>query len=89
MIYFQSNRYFFAKLAATCCFNYDFLLSIPTHTYRTLFKNFGDKISGSFCPDIVQTPPHPPPFTKGGIDFLKFGNEGGDEIFFLEREGLD
>ena len=27
---------------------------------------------------------------KGGIDFLKFGNkEGGDEIFFLEREGLD
>ena len=26
---------------------------------------------------------------KGGIDFLKFGNKGGDEIFFLEREGLD
>ena len=30
-----------------------------------------------------------PPFTKGGIDFLKFGNKGGDEVFFLEREGLD
>ena len=25
----------------------------------------------------------------GGIDFLKFGNKGGGEIFFLEREGLD
>ena len=22
-----------------------------------------------------------------GTDFLKFGNKGGDEIFFLEREG--
>ena len=32
---------------------------------------------------------NPPPFTKGGIDFLKFGSKGGDEIFFLEREGLD
>ena len=34
---------------------------------------------------IVRTP-H---FIKGGggIDFLKFGNKGGDEIFFLEREG--
>ena len=31
-----------------------------------------------------------PPFIKGeGIDFFKFGNKGGDEIFFLEREGLD
>ena len=30
------------------------------------------------------------PLCKGGvIDFLKFGNKGGDEIFFLEREGLD
>ena len=28
------------------------------------------------------------PFTKGGwgVDFLKFGNKGGDKIFFLERE---
>ena len=25
----------------------------------------------------------------GGIDFLSFGSKGGDEIFFLEREGLD
>ena len=25
----------------------------------------------------------------GGIGFLKFGNKGGDKIFFLEREGLD
>ena len=33
----------------------------------------------------------PPPLHKGGggINFLKFGNKGGDEIFFLEREGLD
>ena len=32
----------------------------------------------------------PPPFLyKGGNDFLKLGNKGGDEIFFLEREWLD
>ena len=37
---------------------------------------------------IVQTLP-PPAFIKGGIDFLKFGNNGGDEIFVLEREELD
>ena len=24
---------------------------------------------------------------EGGIEFLKFGDKGGDEIFFLEREG--
>ena len=36
-----------------------------------------------------NTPPPPLLFTKGGIDFLKFCNKGGDEIFFLEREGLD
>ena len=42
---------------------------------------------------IVRT--LPPPFTKGGeglgggIDFLIFGNKGGDKKFFLEREGLD
>ena len=32
-----------------------------------------------------------PPFIKGGrgIDFLKFGNKGGDEIIFLETQGLD
>ena len=31
-----------------------------------------------------------PPFSKeGGIDFLKFGNKGGDKIFFLERKGLN
>ena len=37
--------------------------------------------------------PLPPPFPsylqRGGIDFLKFLNKGGDEIFFLERDGLD
>ena len=37
--------------------------------------------------NIVQTPPYS--IIKGGIDFLKFGNKRGDEIFFLEREGLD
>ena len=32
-----------------------------------------------------------PRFTKGGggIDFLIFGNKGGDKIFFVDREGLD
>ena len=35
-------------------------------------------------------PPHDTPILyKGGVDFLKFGNEGGDKIFFLEMEGLD
>ena len=40
---------------------------------------------------IVRTPP-PPSFIMGGgggIDLLKFGNKGGDEILFLKREGLD
>ena len=36
---------------------------------------------------IVWTPPSPILY-KEGIDFLKFGNKGGDEIFFLERKGL-
>ena len=36
---------------------------------------------------IVKPPLHT--FTKGWIDFLKFGNKGGDKIFFPEREGLD
>ena len=39
-------------------------------------------ILGTF---IVRTPP----FTRGGIDILRFGNKGGGKIFFLEREGLD
>ena len=41
---------------------------------------------------ILHNSNPPPPLTKwggGGVDFLKFGNEGGDEIFFLEKEGLD
>ena len=41
---------------------------------------------------IVRTLLPLPPlsfFINGGIDFLKFDNKGGDEIFFLEREGLD
>ena len=25
----------------------------------------------------------------GGVDFLYFGNKSEDEIFFLEREGLN
>ena len=41
--------------------------------------------------DTVRThpPPSHPPLQRGGIDFLKFGNKGGDKTFFLEREGLD
>ena len=38
---------------------------------------------------VHSSNPPPPPFIKGGIDFLKFGNKSGDEIFFLEKEGLD
>ena len=38
---------------------------------------------------IVWTPPPPPHYKGGGIDFIKFGNKDGDEIFFLDREGLD
>ena len=30
-----------------------------------------------------------PPNIKRGIDLHRFGNEGGNEIFFLEREALD
>ena len=33
---------------------------------------------------IVRTPP----FFKGGIDFFKFGQEGGDSKFFLIRGGI-
>ena len=29
-----------------------------------------------------------PPFTKRGIDFLKFGNKGGDKIFFSRKGGV-
>ena len=35
---------------------------------------------------IVRTPPT---FIKKGIDILRFGSKGRDEIFFLKREGLD
>ena len=38
---------------------------------------------------IVRTPHPTPPLQRGWIDFLKFGNKGGDKIFFLERKGLD
>ena len=31
---------------------------------------------------------NPSPFYKGGTDFLKFDNKGGNETFFLEREGV-
>ena len=34
-------------------------------------------------------PPPPPPLQRRVIDFLKFGNRSGDEIFFLGREGLE
>lgn len=52
------------KLAATCCFNYAFLLSNPTHTKKILFpfilgkkldvwnKMSGKKMSGIFCTDF-------------------------------------
>ena len=32
---------------------------------------------------------NPPLYKRGVTDFLKFDNKSGDEIFFLEREGLD
>ena len=40
---------------------------------------------------IHSSNPPVPPFTKGGgltSSNLKFGNKGGDKIFFLERGGL-
>ena len=48
------------------------------------------------CNHIVRTPP-PPPLQRGergggggagGIDFLKFGNKGGDEIFSSRKGGV-
>ena len=41
---------------------------------------------------LSESPGHsskPPALQRGGIQFLKFGKEVGDEIFFLEREGLE
>ena len=43
-----------------------------------LFRNNPEKKS-----DIVRAPLY-----KGGIDFHKFGNKGGDGILFLEKEGF-
>ena len=45
---------------------------------------FGNAASLHFQRGIVRPPP-----PGGEIDYLKFGNKDGDEIFFLEREGLD
>ena len=53
------------------------------------FANLED-ILHSFLKTIHSSnPPPPPPLQRGRIDFLKFGNKGGDKIIFLEREGLD
>ena len=37
---------------------------------------------------IVRSPHPTPLLQRGRIDFLKFGNKGGDKMFFLETEGL-
>ena len=47
-----------------------------------------DLIAISLTSGIVRPLP-PPPFLYRGIEFLKFGNKGGDKRFFLEREGLE
>ena len=45
--------------------------------------------------DLRSLNPHPtpaPPYKGGGgggIDYHKFGKKGGDEIFFIERGGLE
>ena len=52
-----------------------------TGKVSNLLLPFGTKEAG-----VVQNPPLS--FTKGGTDFLRFGNNGGDKIFFLEREGF-
>ena len=53
-----------------------------TGKVSNLLLPFGTKGAG-----VVRTPP-PVSFTKGGTDFLRFGNNGGDKIFFLEKEGF-
>ena len=47
-----------------------------------------DLIAISLTSGIVRPPP-PPLFLYRGIEFLKFGNKGGDNRFFLQREGLE
>ena len=46
-----------------------------------------DLIAISLTSGIVRPPP--PFFLYRGIEFLKFGNKGGDNRFFLQREGLE
>ena len=59
-----------------------YLIPFPFHflILRFSFLFLFVLIFGCISLLIVRTPR--PPFTKGGIDFLKFGNKGGDEIFF-------
>ena len=45
-----------------------------------------DLIAISLTSGIVRPPPL---FLYRGIEFLKFGNKGGDNRFFLQREGLE
>ena len=47
------------------------------------------QLSNKFISYAYFEPPLPLYKMGGGVDFLKFGNKGRDEIFFLEREGLD
>ena len=52
-----------------------------------LFKvGFNITSSWNHRPVIVQAPR---PLYKGVIEFVLFGNKGGDEMFFLERVELD
>ena len=57
---------------------------------REKITNSGiDLIAISLTSGIVRPPPPPPLFLYRGIEFLKFGNKGGDNRFFLQREGLE
>ena len=58
--------------------------SVPTSSQLPSGVWTGNLLIHLQCLNIVRTPS---PY-KGGVDFLKFGNKGGDEIYFLEREGL-
>ena len=72
-----------AFILATCTF------SLLTREFELLTHRFEFVTCGFEIVTCAWFDPPPLQRGRGGIDFLKFGDKGGDEIFFLEREGLD